>query len=209
MTAQGYKPYFRSHNLKRLLSGICLLAIAVALVMGGVLHYRGAFRTPAPRSQDERTRLSQVIVSGDQAPKIEPESSLVKLTRYKNSAGVYSVTDQNAAVDFEIGFARPSTSKAPGNPIFLCSGMTTTHEPFEFYSTFANCWGASPQVSSAARPAGFRLDKTLSGPLYLPVFVCMTPARNRYLTLNYSCEAKPDKMQELLGYARAFKIFIK
>lgn len=153
-------------------------------------------------------RLSVVRIPTD--VKIEmkdaPTTGLDQIIRYKNEkATVYAVDTAGAGSiwteDLVIGFA---DGKERDTKIYLCRGQTKSLREYTFYSTFENCWTSRP----SGRPAGFTLPRSVPSPMHIPVFSCLTPEQNRYLSLNSNCESEKDSPQEMIGYVRAATVLL-
>jgi hypothetical protein len=159
-------------------------------------------KTTPPPKHDKK--LSEVAVPGDAKFTEVSVASLKVLTRFKQDDRLFSVTSSAPGTwseDLSLGFADGKVGEDSG--VYLCRGKTAESADYDFYSLYENCWG---EKALGSKPS-FALAKRLKSGVYLPLYNCLnSKLKIRYPSLNSTCEAEGDNIQEVLGYVRAAKI---
>ena len=198
--------------------GLIRAIVGVSAVLACVLCYRAGYQagvlagaktiaevqsdeklTEPQRTGESAPLASRVVLKRDDHTVAKPSiAGLTRIVRFKRSDSkerLYSAEPEGSNWKEDLALGYPDGQK-DDSVLFKCPGETGDHQKYTFVTTSADCYG----LSKSAKETGTFVARRMKDRLHLPVYVCVTPEKVFYPTLNYRCEDPTDTLRDLVGY---------
>lgn len=146
-----------------------------------------------PNIKYEKVLSVVKVPKGTQLPKVNL-SKAIKLERFVNEAGVFSLDSAGKKLDLVLGYALKEDKGT--KPLFECRVTESDKTSYTFITSSKTCRGAQAKPKAVA----FTLPDTPPSRFHVPMALCQASNGVRYHTLSHMCEQEGDQVMEFIGW---------
>lgn len=153
----------------------------------------------APKVKYEKVLSVVKVPKGTSLPKVNL-SKAIKLERFVNEAGIFSLDSTGKKLDLVLGYALKEDKGS--KPLYECRVTTADKATYTFITSSKTCRGTQAKSKAVA----FTLPDTPPSRFHVPMTLCQNAKGARYHTLSHMCEAEGDQVMEFIGWIYPEKI---
>ncbi len=146
-----------------------------------------------PKVKYEKVLSIVKVPKGTALPK-HNLAKAVKLERYVNEAGVFSLDSAGKKLDLVLGYALKEDKGT--KPLFECRVTEGDKTSYTFITSSKSCRG----VKAKSKALAFTLPDTPPSRFHVPMALCQASNGVRYHTLSHMCEKEGDQVMEFIGW---------